>query len=264
MKFLICVEGSQPADEAAELGEALARSAGAETARIRVVESQREAERHRETASLIRAGSPVQEILAEATRGNFDLIVIAPHTRSGLARLFVGSTASRLAKQSTTPLLIVKAHREAVRRILICTGGEAPGAYCAEWGGRVAGWTGASVTILHVMSQLALTEKAKLEDLDDTAEEAISQGTREGLHLQKAVALAREAGAPAEVKPKIRHGLVLDEILAEVESGGYDLVVVGAHYVPGNDSLRGLLLDDITDQIIAQCPKNVVVVRSKL
>lgn len=263
MKFLICVEGSQPADEAAQLGETLARLAGAETARIRVVDSQREADRHRHSASLIRAGSAVQEILAEAARGRYDLVVIASHARTGLAELFMGSTASRLAKQSPVPLLIVKERREAVRRILVCTGGEAPGEACARWGGRVAGWTGANVTILHVMSQLALTEKAKIDELDDTAEEAISQRTREGIHLQQTTALAQETGARAGVKPRIRHGLVLDEILAEVESGDYDLVVIGAHYAPGNDPLRGLLLDDVADQIIAQCPRNVLVVRAR-
>lgn len=264
MKFLICVEGSRVADEAARVGEGLAQLAGAETARIRVVDSQREAERHRGTGSLVRVGGPVQEILAEAEQGGFDLIVIGAHTRNRFAELFLGSTASRLAKQSHLPLLIVKQVRESIQRILACTAGEAPGEYCAEWGGRAAGWTGASLTILHVMSQVALTVKSKLDELDDTAEQAIRQGTREGLHLQKAVALAQqEAGTSSRVEPKIRHGLVLDEILEEVESGDYDLVAIGAHYVPGNDSFRGLLLDDIADQIITQCPRNVLVVRAK-
>ncbi len=66
-----------------------------------------------------------------------------------------------------------------------------------------------------------------------------------------------------EIRAKIRHGSVLEEILTEVESGGYDLVVIGAHYIPGDDPFRGLLLDDLTDQIISQCPENVLVVRYK-
>src|SRR5262245_29033595 len=96
MKFLICVEGSRAADEAARMGDALAYLANAETARIRVVDSQQEAERHGSTGSLMRVGGPVKEILAEADRGSFDLIVIGSHTRSRFAELFLGSTASRL------------------------------------------------------------------------------------------------------------------------------------------------------------------------
>lgn len=261
MKFLICVEGSRAAAEAADLGESLGRLAGAETAQLRVIDSPREAVSHRDTGSLLRVGNPVPEILAEATRGNFDLIVIGAHTRNRLTELVLGTTASRLAKQSAIPLLIVKQPHSTIRHILVCTGGEAPGEFCSQWGGRVAAWTGARITLLHVMSQLALTAKSKLDDLDDTAEEAIREQTREGLHLQRSIQLAKEAKAATEVKPKIRHGLVVDEILAEVAEGDYDLVAIGAHFVPDNDPLRGLLLDDLTDQLIAHCPQNVLVVR---
>jgi nucleotide-binding universal stress UspA family protein len=263
MKFLICVEGSRAADEAARTGEALAYLAGAETARIRVVDSQREVDSHEGTGSLMRVGGPVQEILAEADQGNFDLVVIGAHTRHRFADLFLGSTASRLAKQSHLPLIIVKQARESIDRILVCTGGEAPGERCAEWGGRVAAWTGAHMTLLHVISQARLTNPARFDDLDQAAADAIRQGTREGLHLQKLIRLVREAGALREVTPRIRSGLVLDEILGEVESGDYDLVAVGAHYVPGDDAVRGLVPDDITDQIISQCPSTILVVRTK-
>ena len=267
MKFLICVEGSPAADAAARVGAELARLANAETVKLRVANSQREAERHRGTASLLRVGNPVQEILAEATQGNFDLIVVAQHARSRLTEMFMGSTASRLAKQSPVPLLVIKAESQLatlpINRILVCTGGEAPGEICAHWGGRVAAWTGASLTLLHVMSQIAFNEKSKLDELDDSAEEAMHQRTREGLHLQKVLTLARDAGAWDEVKPKIRHGLVLDEILDESRAGSYDLVVIGAHSVPDDAPLRNLMLEDIADQIIAQCPKNVLVVRAK-
>jgi nucleotide-binding universal stress UspA family protein len=175
----------------------------------------------------------------------------------------MGSTSSRLAKQSPLPLLIVKGRRLAVKKILACTAGGRPGEVCAQWGGRFASWTGASVTVLHVMSQLALADTSKLDDLQDTAEEAIAQNTREGQHLQRGVALAREAGAKAEVAPKLRHGLVLDEILAEIESGDYDLVVIGAHHPPTGDLWRRLLLDDVADQIIHECPRPVLVVRAR-
>ena len=274
MKFLIYVDGSQ-VTAAAQLGETLARLAGAETTRLRVIASAREAAGHRGSGSLLRVGSPVPEILAEAARGNFDLIFIGDHPRHRLTERVWGSPASRLAKQSATPLFIVKSVRPVraiqakgphsgelpLQKILVCTGGEAPGEYCALWGGRVAAWTGARITLLHVMSQVALTEKANLDDLNDTAEEAIRAQTREGQHLQRAIQLAKEANAATEVKPKIRHGLVLDEILAEINAGDYDLVALGAHFAPNNDPWRGLLLADLTDQLIARCPRNVLVVR---
>jgi nucleotide-binding universal stress UspA family protein len=264
MKFLICIEGAQVGGETAWLGEELARMAKAELVKLRVLETQREADARPKTGSLIRIGAPIQEILAEAANGNYDFILTSLYHAGRLANFFVGTTAARLAKQASQPVLVVKAGgtlRSPLRRILICTGGEAPGEICAVWGGRLAAWTGADATLLHVMSQVALTDRAKVEDLEDTAEEAIRQGTREGLHLQKVVQLAKEAGAPGTVKPKIRHGLVLDEILAEVKEGDYDLVAIGAHYAPKGNPIGNLLLADLTDQLISRCPRNVLVVR---
>nr|MBI2903873.1 universal stress protein [Chloroflexota bacterium] len=259
MKFLICIDGSPPALEAARQGAALAAAAGAQVTRLRVARQPRETAP--DASIRLRVGEPVEQILAEVSEGAHDLVVIGTSGGRGLAKLFMGSTSSRLAKRSPVPLLVVKGRRESVKRILVCTGGEMFGEQNARWGGQVAAWTGARVTILHVMSQMPLSERARLEDLDDTAPEAIAQNTREGAMLQSAVDAAVAVGAAAEVKPKLRHGLVLDEILAEIEAGDYDLVVIGAHYAPPGMPWRGLLLDDVADQIIEQSPRSVLVVR---
>lgn len=244
MKFLICEDGSPTAQEAARYGGELARQAAADIIRLQV-----------------HSGDAVAQILNEATRGNFNLIVIGSRGGRGLAKLLMGETASRLAKRSPMPLLIVKGKRESARQILVCTGGETPKLIAAEWGGRVSAWTGASVTVLHVMSQLPIAEASTLADLQVTADAAIAQGTREGKHLQANVDRARECGAHGAITPKLRHGLVLEEIVDEVESGGYDLVVIGAHAVPRGTPLGGLLLDDMAGQIIQHCPRPVLVVR---
>lgn len=260
MKFLLCGHRTAASEEATRLGEMLAHLAAAEAVRLRVAANPRDAATD---PGRVRLGDPVEQILAEAVEGNFDLIVIGSSGGRGLAKWLMGSTASRLAKRSPVPLLIVKGKRDAMQQLLICTGGEPPGELVARWGGQMAAWTGASLTVLHVMSQLPLAKNSKLEDLRDSAEEAMAHGTREGKHLQKVVALVRNAGAGAEVKPKLRHGLVLDEILDEVESGDYDLVIIGAHHAPPGQAWRGLLLDDVAEQIIAQCPRSVLVVKAK-
>jgi nucleotide-binding universal stress UspA family protein len=59
-------------------------------------------------------------------------------------------------------------------------------------------------------------------------------------------------------RPKVRHGLVVDEIQAEARSGDYDLVVIGAHRGEG---WRRILLDDLAHQIIVEMDRPVLVVR---
>jgi nucleotide-binding universal stress UspA family protein len=54
-------------------------------------------------------GSPADPIVELAERGEFDLIVMGTHGRTGVARLFLGSVAERVARLSHCPVLIVPA-----------------------------------------------------------------------------------------------------------------------------------------------------------
>ena len=59
------------------------------------------------------------------------------------------------------------------------------------------------------------------------------------------------------VEAKVRHGLVVDEILDEACNGDHDLVVIGAH---GATGWRRHLLDDVARQIVNQIDALVLVV----
>jgi nucleotide-binding universal stress UspA family protein len=213
----------------------------------------------------LRRGRAVNEILAEAESGGYAFVVMGSRGRRGWQRLAFGSVAARLTRFSPIPVLIVKGERTPVRRILACTSGDVRGERVARWGGQIALWLGAEFTVLHVMSQIALSPQADLEELEETAEEAIARHTREGVHLERELELARAQGMTNKAtRPKLRHGLVLDEILAETAEGNYDLVVIGGHQapdLPGTwNELKGFLLADVADQIVLalKCPVFVV------
>jgi nucleotide-binding universal stress UspA family protein len=53
-------------------------------------------------------GSPVTEIVKFAKRENVDLIVMASHGRTGLARLLMGSIAEGVMRKAPCPVLIVR------------------------------------------------------------------------------------------------------------------------------------------------------------
>lgn len=59
-----------------------------------------------EAMSLLRDGIPAATILDTARRSNCDLIVIGTHGRHGVARMFVGSCAESVLRDSTVPVLI--------------------------------------------------------------------------------------------------------------------------------------------------------------
>ena len=52
-------------------------------------------------------GSPAEEIVSLANEKKVDLIVLGTHGRTGLRRVFIGSTAERLVRHATCPVLVV-------------------------------------------------------------------------------------------------------------------------------------------------------------
>lgn len=278
MQFLICTDGTPVGENALNFGLTLARRAQAETTLLGVYEApQREAAVRdavdRAQASLpgvavsLHRGRLAPEVLAQAQRHGYDLIVVGSRGRRGLERLAFGSVAARLARYAPASVLIVKGSpRPAVRRVLVCTTGDQRGERVARWGGHIAHWTGADVTVLHVMSQIPISAEARDDELSGTAEEAVARGTREGQHLRRELeVLQTQAGeTPLALHARLRYGLVVEEVAAETEEGDYDLVILGAHKPPEApvdwDGLD-FLLEDVTDQIIMAVHRPVLVVK---
>lgn len=65
-----------------------------------------------EAVEITEIGAPVRAILAVAERENVDLIAMASHGRTGLARVFYGSVAAGVLHQTDRALLIVRAEED--------------------------------------------------------------------------------------------------------------------------------------------------------
>ena len=278
MRILMASDGSECARRAARYGCQIAVAAEAEVTLLGVVERPpSEARRKASLESLqqeladdlrcqavlkLRHGNAAEQVVAETHETPYHLVVIGSRGRRGWRELLMGSTTERLVHTLTVPLLIFTGPERGIRRILICTSGLKPAENDAVVGGTLARLAGAEATVLHVMSQVPLVPAAKIDDLERDAAELMESGTREGRHLRRMldILLARGAKQP---RAKIRRGLVLDEILAEAEDGDYDLIVIGAHYVPKDQSwreLRQLLQENLTADIVRRTRRPVLVV----
>ena len=271
MKILMCTDGSSCAAEALRFGALIAREARDQVTLLGVMENPEEERRvmrmlqrtsnalcedvpHIET--LIRHGHAAEEILKENEENEYDLVVVGSRGRRGITRFLLGSTAARLARYCPVPLLIVKGKRRGLNRILVCTGGAEAGEKDTELAGRIAALTGASVTVLHVMSQLALRPESDVRDLEYSTGVLLLSDAREGVHLRKDLQILENMSVKGGAK--VRHGLVTDEILAEAREGDYDLIVTGAHVASG---LQRFMLTDTTEQIVLGSDRPVLVVR---
>lgn len=276
MKVLICTDGSPAAEEGATLVARLGFTPDTEYTLLGVREMDKDrpnlaSSMDRMTHTLggvtpgvrhiIRHGHPADQILTEAQSCTYDLVVIGERGHQpNLPLMKLGSTAGKLARRIQAPLIVARKVPGKIGKVLFCTGGEQPSEETVRLGGGMLTGLVAEISLLHVMSQVFLKPDSPPDDLLDTAETAIARRTREGRLLQKAKKQLSDSGITSPITPRLRHGLVVEEILAEVREGKYDLLVLGAHHKPGQNRWLGLLLDDVADQLLNQAPCSVLIV----
>jgi len=270
MNILIAVDGSHFSHRAARFGALLAEALDAECRLLGVAESRQDEQEladllaelspalglDPEPGTVVRTGKPVEQILAEIQTYGADLLVVGARGRGMVGRWFLGNTAYQLVERATVPVVIVRRSRPQIRKILVCTAGGPSGRHNVEYAAMIAARTGAELTILHVMSQIALQPGLHGVPMEADASWHIEHGTPEGEHLRELLAIAQRAGASATAE--IRHGLVVDEICDEARSVDYDLVAIGAHR--GKGFMR-FLIDDLTADIIGRLNRPILIVR---
>ncbi len=271
MRILLCTNGAQYMARAMTLGAELALALEADVEILVAPAANAEESARRMVDDVVKtmeaAGLPVathwegdpfspdmveQHVQAHA----YDLVVIGSRGRQGIVARLLGSVARRVTRCAPTSVLVVKGRARPLKHFLICTSAGPPSEYTIDFAGELARELGASVTLLHVMSQVPLGAHAQPEDLHATAEELIRRGSREGEHLSRMLDLL--AGKGVAARAVVRHGLVLEAILDEARAEPCDLIVVGAHITPG---LRSFLVADLAGDVVIGARHPVLVVR---
>jgi nucleotide-binding universal stress UspA family protein len=198
----------------------------------------------------VRNGNPLEEILAEAIETSYDLIAVGGGSKQiDFLHPRVGSTTSKLTRKLHTHFLVGRNVPGEIHKVLFCVGPESRSSRTTKLGGAWLSNTQAEISLLHVLPKV----KSNSDEIGDAKEKAEST-----LRLTKKQ--LQTAGAKIEIGTRIRNGLVVDEVLKELSEGKYDLLVVGAHYQPGQDRWQGTLLDDVTDQLLNQASCSILII----
>lgn len=270
MRILIATDGELHSDKAVEAGGRLAEFSGGLITLLTVIKSEQDTNR----AALIlqqardllpstvmvlnwrtRCGQVAEQIVNEAKSGKYDLIVMGYQSTNRFLRHILAPTTDRVLEHAPCPVLIVKSNLVNVLRLLVCESGHEP-TLLERLQNKLPIMVSATIdyTVLHVMSQMVAAPSVPEWGLHASAKELIAQGTPEGALLDFDSRLLSDSNAHSRVK--IRHGAVVDEILAEAENGRYDAIVIGRHQQQGWQSL---LLDDIAKMIIEQVNLSVLI-----
>jgi nucleotide-binding universal stress UspA family protein len=198
----------------------------------------------------IRNGEAEDVIPRRAKEGEY-VTVIGPLGRPPLHRFLVGRSIRHFMAEIATPILYVPEARLPLKKMLICLGGLGYEVAAEHLAIRVGVISRAEVTLLHVAPPVDLdypTARAEREHWQDL----VNTDTLPGRNLRRALETARAAGLTASVKA--RQGNVVEEILAEVKGGDYDLVCMGSPY--SARGLRQMYAPNVTDEVAdsIRCP----------
>lgn len=203
----------------------------------------------------VRIGDAEHVIPEAAKRGNF-ITVVSPLGRPQLRRLLAGRSFRSLMEQIKGPILYVPEVRLPLKKLLISAGGLGYEVAAEHLAFQVANATHADVTILHVIPPTDLDYPTTREvrkhagDLQDT-------DTLLGRSLRKALDIAKAAGLDAKLTT--RQGHVVEEILAEIKEGDYEMVCMGSPY--SSHTLRQLYTPNVTAEVAAAANCPVLTVR---
>ena len=266
MRMLICSDGTPQGESATRLGGALAGPLSAETTLLGIAEKPGDEQALRDAlekqADSLRAvgvapqivvsgGEPVRQIVDQTTKTKYDLVVIGARRTGSTGPYWRSEKTYEVIKSISPPVLVAIGEWAQLKRFLVCTGGKEFIGEAVQLTGRLAGTVGASVTLVHVMAEPPAIY-ADLVRMEEDVERLLESKSELGRNLRSQKQDLEKMGVPAEVR--VRHGIVVDQVFAEVREKSYDLIVTGSSQARG--LLRHYIMGDLARSILnhANCP----------
>ena len=274
MKILVCSDGSERARRALAFAAIIAKAREAEITILGISETRQQQGKllealarerevlHRPDLNLLIAtkfGDPVEEIIRRTHETAYDLVVIGAERKGAEGFFLPSARAFSITESIAPPVLVVPVARAALRRILICTGGGTYIANAVNFTSNLAKDLAANVTLLTVTTQPAAMH-GTIFRRQENVDALLNSNSALARNLRSQKQIIERSGIPVTVR--VRRGIVIDQVLAEIEEHDYDLVVAGSW--PARDTWRSYVIGNITRQIVNLSDRPVLVVRSAI
>ena len=279
MKILYCSDGSSQAEKSVRFVAQIAAACRAQPSILGITEkaagevallqalgrAQDIFKEHQLDAEVVaKVGDPAHEIVKRTSETQYDLVVLGAVCKNPFLRLLdswriSGQTrqAYRIIESVEPPVLVVFCSRPALRRILLCTRGGPHIDKAIEFAGKLAQCASGVVNLFHVMQEPPALY-ADLIRLEEDADRILESNSKLGRVLRHQKELLERLGVFGEIR--LRHGLLVPELLKELQRGDYDLVVSGSS--PAEQKLYKYVMGDVTREIVNRAQLPILVVRT--
>ena len=260
MKVLICVSNLLVDEPGLVFGGKLARSLQADISLLHVISRKKEPEGREKGEILLREassilgdipvntilqwGDVVNQIIKEADRGNYDMVVITV-SKIGEGRQPTSSVHRSLLKNLPCCMLVVKNPKAEIKKILICTGGFQMAESLIAVGADIASASNSEATLFHVAANVP-TMYTGLKTIEETLHGLLMTDTPVARHLRRGAEILAENNLQANIK--LRHGSAVYEIVREIDRENYDLLIIGAS--GANTMIKEWIFGNLTQDIV--------------
>jgi sulfate/thiosulfate transport system ATP-binding protein len=235
LNFLVLSDGSMKSRYALELAGQLGRLANARVTLLRYASQGPQTFSEQDTNNILGTGlvslqvidaegAPDRMITALLEKQPYDMVIMGFRPQEDR------EIAEHLLRTSQNHLLLVPCPQAPPSRALICVSAGEPGKDDILFAGRLIRHLGADATLMTVHP---------VREVETQAQKRIDRFLENGIKTLSVL------GVPA--RTEIRSGNVVEEIVKETTTGGYDLLVLGAPLAPksGDISLEGVVWDVI-------------------
>jgi nucleotide-binding universal stress UspA family protein len=200
-----------------------------------------------EVETTVRIGKPAEEVLGVSESAKVDLIVIATHGRTGIARFRLGSVADRIIRGAHCPALVIGPNVDvelapyALNRILVPLDGSALAEEALPIAKLIAGQTSCEIDLVRVVSlaPLAFDDQSPAVysvDLLTAMEDAAR------LYLNR---ISQELGG--RTRTSLLIGSADDQLLDYLKENPASLVIIASHARGG---IARAALGSVTDRLL--------------
>ncbi len=234
-----------------EMDEFLRSDAERRLKRVAAVAS----ERGVRVETLLLRGPAPEAVRRAARERRAGLIVVGTHGRTGAARVFLGSVATRIVATAPCPVLSVKRkpRRPIPRTVIVATDFSRASGPAWRRALDLARSVGARLRIVHVVRPLAEGQALRWAYAEAERELSTSAGRR----LDRLREAVRRTGARADTL--VLRGNPHEAIGQAARTVPDAWIVVGSH---GHTGLSGALLGSVAARVVATAPCPVLTVRA--
>ncbi|WP_447978863.1 universal stress protein [Candidatus Nitrospira bockiana] len=207
-------------------------------------------------------GIPSERITAAADDIQADLVVVGTHGRTGLDHILLGSTAERVVKRASCPVLTIRCpggrgrDRESpasLSRLLVPVDFSTCSLAALEYGAQLAMHFRAMLILVHAL-------EPRYYDLDlGLGSSADEPKARLQWEARLAELAGRLRGHALSVQTAIRGGIPGESIMAAAKEQEADLIVMGTH---GRRGLPSWISGSVAEAVLRQAPCPVLTVRT--